>query len=132
MTYHYETVMQVRDYECDLQGIVNNANYLHYAEHTRHLFLKQQGVSFVQMHNMGEDPVVARMELKYKVPLRSDDNFRSCIRVKKEGLKYVFFQDIYRESDNKLSFRATVEVVCLVNGSMAESEICNKAFAEFF
>ena len=22
--------MEVRDYECDIQGIVNNANYLHY------------------------------------------------------------------------------------------------------
>jgi len=27
---YFETVMKVRDYECDAQGIVNNANYLHY------------------------------------------------------------------------------------------------------
>ena len=35
--YVFETEMEVRDYECDIQGIVNNANYLHYTEHTRHL-----------------------------------------------------------------------------------------------
>ena len=33
--YIYELEMKVRDYECDLQGIVNNANYQHYLEHTR-------------------------------------------------------------------------------------------------
>ena len=44
--YIFETRMEVRDYECDIQGIVNNANYLHYTEHTRHLFLKHTGLSF--------------------------------------------------------------------------------------
>ncbi len=38
--YIFETKMEVRDYECDIEGIVNNANYLHYMEHTRHLFLE--------------------------------------------------------------------------------------------
>lgn len=131
MDYHFETTMQVRDYECDLQGIVNNANYLHYAEHTRHLFLRQQGVSFAEMHENGEDAVAARMTLQFKVPLRSDDEFRSCLRMKKDGVKYVFYQDIYRTSDNKLCFRAQTDIVCLVNGRLAESETCNRAFAEF-
>lgn len=40
MEYIFTTRMMVRDYECDIEGIVNNANYLHYAEHTRHLFLQ--------------------------------------------------------------------------------------------
>ena len=45
MNYIYELEMKVRDYECDLQGIVNNANYQHYLEHTRHEFLTSVGVS---------------------------------------------------------------------------------------
>ena len=68
--YVYETRMEVRDYECDIEGIVNNANYLHYTEHTRHRFLKHAGLSFVQMHEKGVDAVVARMNLAYKTPLR--------------------------------------------------------------
>lgn len=32
--YVYEREMEVRDYELDAEGIVNNANYLHYLEHT--------------------------------------------------------------------------------------------------
>ena len=58
--YIFETEMEVRDYECDIQGIVNNANYLHYAEHTRHLFLLQTGLSFARLHEQGIDAVVAR------------------------------------------------------------------------
>ncbi len=53
MKYCYETRMEVRDYECDIEGIVNNANYLHYMEHTRHLFLKECGLSFADMHATG-------------------------------------------------------------------------------
>ena len=45
-----ELEMKVRDYECDLQGIVNNANYQHYLEHTRHEFLTSVGVSFAALH----------------------------------------------------------------------------------
>lgn len=69
--------MEVRDYECDIEGIVNNANYLHYTEHTRHLFLRSLGVSFAQLHERGIDAVVARMNLQYKTPLRCDDEFIS-------------------------------------------------------
>ena len=29
MNYIFETRMEVRDYECEIEGIVNNANYLH-------------------------------------------------------------------------------------------------------
>ena len=63
MEYIFETKMMVRDYECDIEGIVNNANYLHYTEHTRHLFLKSCGLSFAAMHRKGVDAVVARMNL---------------------------------------------------------------------
>ena len=85
----YETRMQVRDYECDIEGIVNNANYLHYAEHTRHLFLKERGLSFAEMHQKGVDAVVARMNLQFKTPLQCDDEFISKIAVEKEGIKLV-------------------------------------------
>lgn len=54
----YSLEFKVRDYECDLQGIVNNANYQHYYEHTRHEFLVENGISFADMHDRGIDFVV--------------------------------------------------------------------------
>lgn len=113
--------MEVRDYECDIEGIVNNANYLHYIEHTRHLFLKSRNLSFAAMHEKGVDAVVARMNLQYKVPLRCDDEFISRLNVRKDGIRYVFSQDIFRASDERLCFRATVELVCLINGRPGNS-----------
>ena len=119
MTYDFETTMEVRDYECDIQGIVNNANYLHYLEHTRHKFLHSRNVSFAELHSRGIDVVVARMTLQYKLPLHCEDEFRSCLAVKKEGIRYVFHQDIYRLSDNALCLRAKVEIVGLKDGKLA-------------
>lgn len=118
MNYRYELQMKVRDYECDLQGIVNNANYQHYTEHTRHEFLLTQGISFADLHARGIDAVVARIAMQFKVPLHSGDTFASCLNVAKEGVKYVFRQDIYRLPGRTLCLRATVDTVCLVDGQL--------------
>ena len=127
MDFIFETRMMVRDYECDIEGIVNNANYLHYMEHTRHLHLKERGLSFADMHAKGVDAVVARMNLQFKVPLRCDDEFISRLALKKEGIKYIFYQNIYRADDEKLCLRASVELVCLVNGRLGESAEYDRA-----
>ena len=121
MDYRYQLKMKVRDYECDLQGIVNNANYQHYTEHTRHEFLLGEGISFADLHARGIDAVVARIAMQFKSPLRSGDEFLSCMNVSKDGVKYVFHQDIYRLPEHKLSLRATVDIVCLVNGQLVRS-----------
>ncbi|MBE6287987.1 MAG: acyl-CoA thioesterase [Mediterranea massiliensis] len=118
--YIYELTLKVRDYECDLQGIVNNANYQHYLEHTRHEFLCSKGISFAELHQKGIDPVVARISMSFKTPLSSGDEYVSKLNLKKEGIKYVFYQDIFRKSDGKLSLRGVVETVFLVNGRLTD------------
>ena len=125
--YIFEAHMEVRDYECDIEGMVNTANYLHYAEHTRHLFLKSRNLSFAEMHERGIDAVVARMNLQYKTPLRCDDEFISRLWVEKEGVKYIFHQDIFRASDEALCFRGIITLVCLIDGKLANSEDYDRA-----
>ena len=49
MTHVYEMEMRVRDYECDMQGIVNNAVYQNYLEHCRHEFLNEVGLNFEKL-----------------------------------------------------------------------------------
>lgn len=130
MKYIFETQMKVRDYECDIEGIVNNANYLHYTEHTRHEFLTSLGLSFAKMHEKGVDAVVARVNMQFKTPLRCDDEFISRLALRKEGLKYIFTQDIYRFPDEKISLKCETVLVCLINGRLSNSEDYDRAFGQ--
>ena len=118
MEYVFENRDRVRDYECDLQGIVNNANYQHYLEHSRHLFCESRGMTFSEMHADGIDVVVARFAISYKSPLRPDDRYVCRLNVEKEKVRYVFHQDIFRECDNRLCVSARVDCVATVNGQL--------------
>lgn len=128
MEYIFSLPFKVRDYECDLQGIVNNANYQHYTEHTRHEFLRSCGVSFAELHSRGIDAVVARMHMNFKRPLKSGDEFVCKLALVKRGIKYVFLQDIFLLPDEKLVFKSMVECVCLIKGHLSDcpelDELC--------
>jgi acyl-CoA thioester hydrolase len=107
----------VRDYECDLQGVVNNANYQHYLEHARHEYLLSKGVSFVQFHEEGIDLIVTKVEIEYKYPLKSQDKFTVCINIQREGnARLEFIQDIYRLPDKKHIAHAKVTGVATKKG----------------
>ncbi len=129
--YIYELCFKVRDYECDMQGIVNNSVYQNYFEHTRHEFLEEQGISFAELHQRGVDPVVARITIDFKISLRSGDEFTSKLYLKKEGVKFVFNQAIYRKSDGKLCVKAKVDTVCTVAGRLTKGEVFDELFKDF-
>ena len=113
----------VRDYELDFQGIVNNANYQHYLEHARHKYMTLKNIDVPKLHIEGIDLVVSRIEIDYKHPLKSRDRFKVCISVYREGnLKFVFDQKILRIPDNKLILKAKVTGVCLKNGKLTKPE----------
>lgn len=120
--YIFKLEMKVRDYECDLQGVVNNSNYQHYMEHTRHEFLESLGENFGVMHDKGVDAFVARVDIQFKSSLRSGDSYISCLNVHKKGIKLVFEQDIYRVSDGVLATKGIVESVVVENGKLTRGE----------
>ncbi len=107
--YQFTLNFEVRDYECDLQGIVNNAVYQHYLEHTRHVFLKQNGVDFTSLAESGINLVVIRVEIDYLYPLRSGDHFFVGLNLERVSrLRFGFLQDIYRLPDNTPILKAKV------------------------
>ena len=119
----FELELKVRDYEVDLQGIVNNAVYQHYLEHARHEFLISRNIDFVALHKQGNDLIVTRIEIDYKYPLKSRDKFKVTLRVKKEGpLKVIFEQTIVRLPDRKMIVEARVTGVCLKDGRPVRPE----------
>ena len=120
--YLFKTEMEVRDYECDIQGIVNNANYLHYLEATRHKFIQSLGLSFKKLHDDGMDVVVSEIEIKYRTALTGDDKFLSCLNYHREGIRMIFEQDIYRLSDMKLCIKAKTATVAVINGVLSKGD----------
>lgn len=107
--YRYKLEFEVRDYECDLSGIVNNAVYQHYLEHARHKFLKSQGIDFAKLESRGITLVVIRLEMDFLHPLRSGDKFfvgLNTVRISR--LRFGFMQDIYRLPDEKPILSAKV------------------------
>ena len=113
----YNLQFVVRDYECDLQGVVNNANYQHYLEHARHQFLISKGISFFQLHDEGIDLIVTKVEIEYKLPLRSRDEFIVTVEIQREGnARILFVQDIFRLPDLKLVVKAKVTGVATKKG----------------
>ncbi len=101
--------MAVRDYECDLQGVVNNAVYQNYLEHARHEYLKSIGIDFAALAAQKVNLVVVRVEIDFKASLTSGDRF--VVEVRPEKLSPVrigFRQAIYRLPERKLAIQAQV------------------------
>ena len=114
--------MKTRDYECDVQGVINNANYQHYLEVNRHEFLESIGTSFQKLHDDGIDVMVAKVTINYKLSLRGGEEFSCGLNVRKEGVRLVFQQHIYRKSDEKLCITAETHCVCVHNGVLSRGE----------
>lgn len=121
-SYTYQIELKTRDYECDIQGVVNNANYQHYLEVTRHEFIQSIGVSFQALHDQGIDVMVSKITINYRASLRGGEEFISCLNIRRQGVRYIFDQDIYRKSDEQLCIRAQVECVCVVNGVLSRGD----------
>ena len=128
--YVYSLEMQVRDYELAAEGIVNNANYLHYLEHTRHQFCCKYGISFAEMQNRGFIPVLNKVEIEYKEPLRSGDEFVSKLSLERKGARFIFHQDLFKK-DGKQVVKAIVSCVCVQNGKLDRGDMLAEIFQQF-
>lgn len=129
--HHFEIELEVRDYECDLQGIVNNSVYQNYLEHCRHKFLHHVGLDFADLHNNGIDAVVIHAELDYKFPLRPADVFIVQLKIGKQGgLRIIFDQHIIRKEDNKVMVKARITTVLTKNGRPISPEVLEEKFKE--
>jgi len=124
--YLYEIQLAVRDYECDLQGVVNNAVYQNYLEHARHEYLLTKSNSFKDLTDQGILLMVSRIEMDFKYSLTSRDAFTVKIRTERQGVKLIFFQDIYRLEDDKLCLKAKVEVIAKIDGKLSRGDIFDR------
>lgn len=105
----FQVQLKVRDYECDMDHVVNNAVYLNYLEHARHELLVTKGLKFGELSRRGISLVVTRIEIDYKGSLTSGDAFVVNTTLERSGrIRFLFNQSIHRLSDQRLMLRAVV------------------------
>lgn len=105
----FELELKVRDYECDMDHVVNNAVYLNYLEHARHELLDTKGLRFGELSKRGISLVVTRIEVDYKGSLRSGDGFVVRTELRRSGrIRFLFTQTIHRLPDSRPMLSAVV------------------------
>ncbi len=110
----------VRDYECDQQGIVNNAVYLNYLQHARHEYGRSVGLDWLELNARGIDLVLRRAELDYLASLRPGDHVKVTARPFRKGkFRFFFEQEIIRLPEETPAVKALISVACVVDGKPA-------------
>jgi len=100
-TSHFELKLSVRNYELDSFGVINNAVYQNYLEHTRHQFLESQDLKLTAYLEQGLSPVITKAEIEYRSSLQSRDDFIVSLElVLLSKVKFIFLQEI-RSIPNK-------------------------------
>lgn len=80
--YPFAHRQRVRFGETDLQQVVYYANYLLYAEVGRIAYLRHLGIDYRrQLLDQGVDFTIGQASVRYRAPLRFDDEFDIRVRV---------------------------------------------------
>ncbi|HEV8230373.1 MAG TPA: thioesterase family protein [Candidatus Limnocylindria bacterium] len=72
---------RVRFGETDLQNVVYYANYLLYAEVGRVAYLRELGFDYRDLLDKGVDFTIGEASVRYRAPLRFDEEFDIAVRV---------------------------------------------------
>jgi acyl-CoA thioester hydrolase len=99
----YSVRVTVRGYETDVQGHLNQAVYLNYAEHARWSLLQEAGITQSRLQAHGVGPVALETTIRYKRELLAGDEVDvSCVFEWGGGKTFTIRQTITK-TDGKLS-----------------------------
>lgn len=121
MSKIYRTTIEVRGYELDSYGHVNNAVYITYLEHARWKMLEEEGITLQRLGEWKRWPVIASIEAKYLKPSFMGQKLEVETRiVEHRRVGFGIEQRIFH--DGSLVFDAKVGVV-IVNEKGRPTEV---------
>ena len=117
-TYPFAMRQRVRFAETDLQGVVYYANYLVYAEVGRIAYLRHLGVGYDALLAQGLDFTIGEASVRYRAPLRFDDEFDIRVRVGElRRVSWSFDYAVDRADGERCALMTTVQVLLDRGGS---------------
>jgi acyl-CoA thioester hydrolase len=109
-------VSEVRDYEVDFQGIVNNAIYFHYLAQARALHLEKMGFDIVKANIEGIKAVLIESNIKFLKPLKYKDIFLVKTHLKRiSKLRFLFIQEILNKNTNEICVKSENLTCCVLS-----------------
>jgi YbgC/YbaW family acyl-CoA thioester hydrolase len=111
-TRTYRCTLEVRGYELDSFGHVNNAVYLNYLEVARWKMLNQEGITLDGIQKEKRWPVIAAIEIKYIRPAFMGDQLEVRTRViEYSKARFKLEQLIYRGETSIAAAQVTSVIV---------------------
>ena len=133
--YKSETQIRVRYGETDQMGYVYYGNYAMYYEVARVESLRQLGLSYRELEEMGVMMPVLENRSKFLSPARYDDLLRIVTTLReKPGVKIKFEYEIFNEEDKLIHQGETLLVFInkTTNRPCRPPEAMDKVLAPFF
>ncbi|MFF7124433.1 thioesterase family protein [Streptomyces sp. NPDC008240] len=107
MAEPYSVRVTVRGYETDVQGHLNQAVYINYAEHARWSLLQAAGITQAGLVGRGVGPVALETTIRYKRELLAGDEVEVTCEFEWGGGKTFRIRQEIRKADGTVAAEIT-------------------------
>lgn len=100
--------------ETDAMGVVYYAEYLHFFERSRSLFIRERGMSYAEVEERGIYLPVREASCRYRIPAHYDDQLNIQVGIsewKRASIKFLY--NIYKGDQNSLVATGFTEHACV-------------------
>ncbi len=100
--------------ETDAMGVVYYAEYLHFFERSRSLFIRERGMSYAEVEKRGIYLPVREASCRYRIPAHYDDQLSIQVGIsewKRASIKFIY--DIYKNDREQLIASGFTEHACV-------------------
>lgn len=125
----YRCTLEVRGYELDSFGHVNNSVYLNYLEHARWKMLNDEGITLEKITQDKRWPVIAAIEIKYLRPLFMGETFEVRSRVLEHSKARFLLEQLLYRGETAI---AAANVSCVIVNEAGKPAELPESYAKFW